>query len=182
MRKPHLATAHRYFEKYMQMGGVAIDATCGNGHDTYFIAKIAPMGTIFAVDRQKEALEKAKELLAPLQANIQWVCGCHSKIGDIMPPNSVDLIVYNLGYLPGSDKTVITSADTTLLSLKSACSLLKSGGAIIVTTYSGHPGGAEEEAAVIAFARSLPKSEFEVEQHRWLNWENGPTVLRINKM
>lgn len=182
MRKPHLATAHRYFEKYMQKDGVAIDATCGNGYDTYFIAKIAPNGTIFAMDRQKEALDKAKELLAPLHANIHWVWGCHSKICDMMPPNSVDLIVYNLGYLPGSDKTVITGANTTLLSLKSACTLLKEGGAIIVTTYSGHPGGAEEEAAVIDFARSLPKSEFEVEQHIWLNWEKGPTVLRLNKM
>ena len=35
-----------YFEKIVNDGDVIIDATCGNGHDTLYLAKLTPGGTI----------------------------------------------------------------------------------------------------------------------------------------
>lgn len=186
MRKPHLAYSHNYIRQHLHEDGVAIDATCGNGHDTLLLAQIATKGVVIAMDCQASALKSAKALIEShspdMAARILWQEGCHSEIGENMASGSVDLIVYNLGYLPGGDKSVITKTETTLKSLNRACALLKQGGAILVTTYSGHEGGQPEEEAVVAFARQLPKQEYLTEQHLWLNREKGPTVLSIKKM
>lgn len=51
------------------------------------------------------------------------------------------LVAFNLGYLPGGDKTMITRADTTLLGLEAAERILAPGGLISLVVYVGHPGG-----------------------------------------
>lgn len=51
------------------------------------------------------------------------------------------LIAFNLGYLPGGDKTVITTSKTTLLALEAAERILMPGGLISMVVYIGHPGG-----------------------------------------
>ena len=56
------------------------------------------------------------------------------------------LIVYNLGYLPGSDKLLTTKTSSTLLSVEKALSLIAPNGAISITCYPGHEEGKKEEA------------------------------------
>jgi hypothetical protein len=51
------------------------------------------------------------------------------------------LVAFNLGCLPGGDKTVITVTRTPELALQTASRLLSSGGLISVLVYIGHPGG-----------------------------------------
>lgn len=51
------------------------------------------------------------------------------------------LVAFNLGYLPGGDKTILTSPRTTVAALHAACRVLQSGGLISVMVYIGHPGG-----------------------------------------
>lgn len=51
------------------------------------------------------------------------------------------LVAFNLGYLPGGDKRIITSSASTLLALEAAKDLLLPGGLISVVAYVGHPGG-----------------------------------------
>jgi hypothetical protein len=51
------------------------------------------------------------------------------------------LSIFNLVYLPGGDKTVITVPRTTELALQAASRILSSGGLISVLVYIGHPGG-----------------------------------------
>ena len=51
------------------------------------------------------------------------------------------LVAFNLGYLPGGDKTIITVPKTTELALQAASSIVSSGGLISVLVYIGHPGG-----------------------------------------
>lgn len=51
------------------------------------------------------------------------------------------LIAFNLGYLPGGDKGMITRSETTLLALEAAKRILMPGGLISLVVYVGHPGG-----------------------------------------
>ncbi|GJT57964.1 S-adenosyl-L-methionine-dependent methyltransferases superfamily protein [Tanacetum coccineum] len=48
---------------------------------------------------------------------------------------------FNLGYLPGGDKTLITKSDTTRLAMEVASRIVASGGLISMLVYVGHPGG-----------------------------------------
>ena len=68
----------------------------------------------------------------------------------------VAVVMFNLGYLPGGDKSLVTRPDTTLPALRAALDLLAPGGLVSVVAYPGHFGGAEESEAVEAFLRDLP--------------------------
>ncbi|MBA0816393.1 hypothetical protein Gohar_001059, partial [Gossypium harknessii] len=51
------------------------------------------------------------------------------------------LVAFNLGYLPGGDKGIITTSKTTLLALEVSKKMLILGGLISLVVYVGHPGG-----------------------------------------
>lgn len=53
----------------------------------------------------------------------------------------IRLVAFNLGYLPGGDKTIITQSETTLKALEVAKSIMVPGGLISLVVYVGHPGG-----------------------------------------
>lgn len=51
------------------------------------------------------------------------------------------LVAFNLGYLPGGDKTITTQSQTTVEALHVAKEVLMPGGLISLVVYVGHPGG-----------------------------------------
>ena len=57
-------------------------------------------------------------------------------------------IIFNLGYLPGSDKSIQTQPQSTQRALDVAQQLLHLKGMLLVTAYRGHPGGQEEADCV----------------------------------
>lgn len=111
---------------------------------------------------------------------IEFFEQCHSSFPKVAP-ESIKLMVYNLGYLPKGDKSIITATETTLQSLKTALDLIQPGGAISITTYSGHSGGGEEEDAVLAFAKSLEPALWNPYLHTRLNRPNSPRLLLLQK-
>ncbi len=158
-------------------GPLAIDATAGNGHDTEFLARlVGPMGTVWAFDIQREALLRTASRLRERQISVemQWrsmddvapgmwsteggsgphvVCieASHAEIDDHLPSScrgQIAAIMFNLGYLPGADKSCITTAVSTRAGLDAAFEWLAPGGVLTVVVYPGHPGGGEEAAAV----------------------------------
>jgi hypothetical protein len=60
--------------------------------------------------------------------------------------------IFNLGYLPGGDKTITTTQSNTLRALEATSTLLAPGGILSIVCYPGHPEGAAEAAAVSAWA------------------------------
>jgi hypothetical protein len=58
-------------------------------------------------------------------------------------------VVFNLGYLPGGEKSITTSAESTLGALDAALELLRPGGIISLLVYVGHAGGEEEHRAIL---------------------------------
>src|SRR5512144_1655855 len=59
-----VALAHFFLRVRVKPGDRVMDATCGNGHDTLFLAGLVGAGgTVFAFDVQEQALEKTRQLL-----------------------------------------------------------------------------------------------------------------------
>ncbi len=183
--------AHHYWSLLLRPGDCVCDATCGNGHDTLFLAQRVLSsseidGTVFALDIQSTAVAKTKkrlkEALLPKQMdNISFYTQCHTSFPPTIKEESLSLVVYNLGYLPGGNKDVITETGTTVTSLKKACTLLKIGGALSITCYPGHAKGGIEEKAIFAWAASLAKDEWQCCSHRWENRRRAPSLLLITK-
>lgn len=183
----HLDFAHDLWKKILIAGDTAIDATCGNGHDTIFLAKILndERSTLFAIDIQEDAIKKTEdsfknELPSP-QLSIKFVNQCHSSFPQEIQPHSVKLIVYNLGYLPKGDKALTTLTESTLKSIESAKNLICDGGVISITCYPGHDEGLKEEEALLDYFAQWNRFEWNCSYHRWVNRFRGPTLLLIQK-
>lgn len=184
--RPHLQLAHQYWQQNLAPGESAIDATCGNGHDTLKLCQLAlneTSGHIYGFDIQESALKttslRLTENLAPsLVKRVTLINRCHSDL-TLSNAEPIKLIVYNLGYLPGSDKNLVTRVHTTLQSLQRATELLAPGGLITITCYPGHPEGALEEEALLEFAAKLPQDRWNCCHHRWINRQQPPSLLLI---
>jgi hypothetical protein len=185
----HIDLAHTIWEKIVRPGDTVVDATSGNGHDTLALAKMALTkneGRLFALDLQKDALAscetKLREHLAdPILSRVKLLEQCHSQFPEEIKPGTVSLIVYNLGYLPGGDKSKTTKADTTLQSLQKALLLIQEGGCISITCYPGHSEGLLEEEKLLDFAMQLDPSRFSICHHRWVNRKKSPSLLLIQR-
>jgi hypothetical protein len=181
--KPHIEHAHALWKEHLEQNDLAIDATCGNGHDSVVLAKLTG-GNLWALDIQEKAIENTKgrlkaELDEDLFSKVQFHLGCHSKFPDAIKKGAVKLVVYNLGYLPGSDKAVVTERDTTITSLNNALLLLKAHGLLSITCYPRHDAGQKETEAVLSWAASLDKSMWVVEHKVWPQRERSPSLLII---
>lgn len=177
-----------YWEKLLQKDDVVIDATIGNGKDTLTLCSIMDRlggGKVIGIDIQKEALERTSnrinEQLPNFIANLELHLRSHEIFPDTIAPSSVKLIVYNLGYLPGGDKTLTTKTSTTLISIENALTLLKSGGCLSITCYPGHSEGEIEYGQICALTSSLCKETYCVCQHIFSNRKKSPVLILIQK-
>lgn len=164
-----LRTAHAAWREYAGPGDAVLDATAGNGHDTLFLAGLTgPAGLVLAVDKQAEALDRTAARLeqAGLSARVRLLRGEHRELARLLageiPAGGLALAVFNLGFLPGGDKTVKTDAASTLAALDAAWPLLRAGGLLSVHAYAGHEGAREEADAVAAWMKALAWREAQV--------------------
>ena len=89
----------------------------------------------------------------------------------------VKLVVFNLGYLPGADKSVTTLTSSTLDAVQSALELLAKDGLVCITMYSGHQQGAEEKHALLEFAENLDSKYWHVSYISMLNQRKNPPEI-----
>lgn len=181
-RSWHLDAAHALWQKTLHENDTAIDATAGNGHDTLVLSRMIKTGKLYAIDIQQEALRKTKEKIEQNNSGyeqIVYINASHATFPDSIPLHSVRLIVYNLGYLPGGDKSLTTQTSSTLKSLENALDLLMPGGALSLMLYPGHEEGEKEAAAVVEFAKKLPKIKYEVIHHKHPDNPKSPSLLWV---
>ena len=173
MKRP-LEMAHDFLAEVVTKEDIVVDATMGNGHDTLFLAKLAKQ--VFAFDIQEQALEKTQERLhqAGLK-NTSLILQGHETVNQYV--SEVKAAIFNLGYLPSADKSVITQPQTTIEALEKLCQLLVKGGRIAIMIYYGHEGGDVERDAVLDFVSQLPQQEYTATIYRTLNQINNPPFL-----
>jgi hypothetical protein len=179
----HLQIAHHLWKKLLLPSDNAIDATCGNGHDSFVLASLLPKGILFCYDIQKKAIENTKALLKEHSIgsnNIFFIQSSHESFLEVPSSLSIKLITYNLGYLPGGDKSITTKKKSTINSIDQATKIISQSGALSITCYSGHPEGKIEEEAVYSFLDQLDKRKFTVTIHNWPK-EKAPSFIWIVK-
>lgn len=163
------ALAQQMIAEIIRPGDLAIDATVGNGLDTFFLAdQVGPGGHVVGFDIQEIAHHRTSVILgeAGLLSRVKLVHTGHEHLIEHLPPaghGQVKAIMFNLGYLPRGDKNIITVPQTTIPALDAAAHCLCPGGRMSVLIYPGHAGGAEEASAVEQWAQSLNRVDFDLE-------------------
>lgn len=173
MKRP-LEMAHDFLAQVITQEDIVVDATMGNGHDTLFLAKLAKQ--VYAFDIQEQALEKTSQRLQEAGlTNAELILQGHETVDQFV--GEVKAAIFNLGYLPSADKSIITQPQTTLEALDKLCHMLVKGGRIAIMIYYGHDGGDIERDAVLNYVSQLPQQEYTATIYRTLNQINNPPFL-----
>jgi SAM-dependent methyltransferase len=167
--------SHDIVLRYLNKFDAAVDATLGNGYDTDFLSR--NFKRVFAFDIQGSAVESYK---LKNKDNVTLINKSHEELKNYVG-TSIDCVMYNLGFLPGGDKSITTEAHSTLLSLKDALNILNPGGLISIAVYIGHEEGRKEKDAIFSFIQNLPKREYGVLVHSFANRNNSPLLIIIEK-
>lgn len=185
-----LSMAHKWIAERVQPGDTVIDATAGGGVDTLALAElVGPRGMVHAFDIQQEALDRTRERLSSYTyqeklPEVKLHLASHAHMAEAVGPTAagkVAAVMFNLGYLPGGDESVITVPASTLAALDAALSLLRRGGIVTVALYPGHPGGANEAAIVEGWAAALPGAMYAAVLYRQPQRDTAPYLIAVEK-
>jgi len=180
--------AHQCIKQHLNIGDIAIDATIGNGHDTLFLSsQVGSEGQVFGFDVQAQAIEATQEKLEyeKVAKNTQLFHISHSEMKQHIPVSfhgKIKAVMFNLGYLPGSDKTVITQASSTLSALNQSLQLLADKGIITVAAYPGHAGGDTESNLISQWCEQLKPEQYSFELIHSSDKPTAPRLFIIKKL
>ena len=166
-----LSLNDKLFRESVPEGGLCIDATAGNGHDTVKLCGlVGPDGRVKAFDIQPRAVENTKKRLKELGLdNAEVILDSHANMDKYAGPGTVDFIVFNLGWLPGGDHSVFTHADSTTAAIEAGLRLLRDGGKISLSIYYGGRSGYEERDALLEYLAGLDPNRYTVLLTRFYN-------------
>jgi len=168
-------------KRTLKEDSIVVDATVGNGYDTLFLKKqLNNQGFLYGFDIQEKAIETTKERLIKndCYSGVKLIHDSHENFRQYVE-GPVDLILYNLGYLPKGDKAITTESTETLKSVKEGMTLLKSGGVIIITVYPGHLPGALELEVLSDYLETINQKKYGVMKVDFFNYKNKPPVVFI---
>ena len=170
--------------RFLVPGDIAVDATMGNGHDTEMLCRlVGEGGHVYAFDIQEDAVENTRARLsqAGLLARATLFCCGHQFMAEKVN-KAVNAVMFNLGWLPGGNKSITTQWDTTREAVQQALSLLAPEGICAICVYPGHPAGDYERLQLNQMLSSLRPQEFNVLHHRFINAGKGaPECYIIQK-
>ncbi|MGI6713011.1 MAG: class I SAM-dependent methyltransferase [Bacillota bacterium] len=175
--------SHWLLKNIVNEGDIVIDATAGNGHDTLFLAKlVGDTGKVWAFDIQQPAILQTQRLLDQkgLGHRVNIMHMGHQFIEHFIN-GSVKAVIFNLGYLPGGQKEIITLPETTIKAFGQSLNLLCPGGIVCLSVYWTHSGGLAERNAVEEFAASLSGKLWDVTKISFPNKNSAPFVLAVQK-
>lgn len=183
-----LPFARQLIEKAVSPGDCVIDATLGNGHDTLFLANlIGDSGMVYGFDIQEEAIFNTRKRLLNKQLadRITLFHKGHEHILTSIPEShhgKIKAAIFNLGYLPGGDKTIVTTPLTTISAIKQLLELMAPEGIIVLVIYHGHLEGAIEREELLQFVKELDQKAAHVLQYQFINQKNNPPfIIAIEK-
>lgn len=182
MLKNAVELSHFYLKQFVKDGSIVVDATCGNGGDTVFLAElVGKNGLVFGFDIQEAAINNTKTRLEneALSDRVRLFLDGHEHMEEYISDCLVDAFVFNLGYLPKGDHSLHTKADTTILAIQTALKHLKKEGIIAVSIYHGGDSGYEERDGVLSYLKALDKHAYNVIIHQYSNKPNDPPILAL---
>ena len=162
-------------------GDVAVDFTMGNGHDTEFLSKtVGPQGHVFAFDVQEMALASTSENLraAGCPDNYTLILDSHHNVKKYVDV-PIKAGMFNLGYLPGGDKSITTLRESTLKAVDAAIELLDDDGIILIAVYPGHDEGTVEGNLLHEKLSQISRFKLCISQFKIINSPTSPFFFII---
>ncbi len=177
-----LLSMHKLFlASHIKEGDTVADFTMGNGHDTLWLAEqVGKSGHVYAFDIQKAALEQTESRLreAGVEQRCSLIFDSHENSEQYIR-EPLNASVFNLGWLPGSDRTLTTRHESTMKAVDAAIRLCAPDGIVLVAVYPGHPEGEREGILLSERLSSLNRRAFSVTQFRILNSPTSPFFFAI---
>lgn len=168
----------------LENGMIAVDATIGNGNDTLELAiGVGSSGKVYGFDIQKVAIENTRKLLINnnMESRVHLIHESHEKLLEYID-EKIDLAIFNLGYLPRGDHSIITKSESTIKAMESILNNLNENGILIVVVYYGHEGGKKEKEDLESYLNNLDQKRFTVLKMDFINQANNPPfVFHIEK-
>lgn len=161
---------------HIKKGGVAVDFTMGNGHDTLWLSEaMGENGKVYAFDIQPQALESSRRLLESANApeNYTLILDSHSNVLDYVS-EKICIGMFNLGFLPGGDKSITTKRETTMVAIRAAIDLLDDDGALLIAVYPGHAEGTIEGELIEEELSGLNRKELCASKFKIVNSPTSP--------
>ncbi len=158
-----LTINEKFFREHAPRGGFCIDATAGNGHDTAALCSlVGEGGRVLAFDIQERAVENTRARLRGLGLGEigEVVLDSHANMAAYAAPETVDLIVFNLGWLPGGDHSIFTRPESTIKAVEAGLGLLKDGGAMSISVYYGGKNGCEERDVLLEYLKTVDNTRY----------------------
>ena len=177
------AVEKQFIESHIREGGTVVDFTMGNGHDTLWLSeKVGPTGKVYAFDIQPAALASTEALLTSSDCphNYQLILDSHANVEQYVK-EPICAGMFNLGYLPGSDKTVTTLRASTMAAVEAALRLLEDDGGLLIAVYPGHEEGTLEGQMLTEFFAPLDRKKICVSQLRIVNSPTSPFFFLVEK-
>ncbi len=178
-----LTTEKQFLSSHLRKGGVAVDFTMGNGHDTAWLsAQVGEEGKVYAFDIQKQALEQTALTLKKEGSpdNCTLILDSHTEVERYVK-EPICAGMFNLGYLPGSDKSVTTLCSSTMAAVEAALRLLEDGGGLLVAVYPGHAEGTREGEMLESFFSRLDRKKICVSKLKIVNSPTSPFFFLAEK-
>ncbi|PKR84365.1 tRNA (mnm(5)s(2)U34)-methyltransferase [Heyndrickxia camelliae] len=180
--------AHSLLQSAISNGDIAVDATVGNGHDTEMLAKlVGESGHVYGFDVQEDAISNTRKRLndAQLDSRVTLFTKGHETIKESIPKDSQPMItaaIFNLGYLPGGNKNIVTHSNTTISAIEQLLEIMPKEGMIILVVYHGHPEGAMERDELLEYVVKLDQRKAHVLRYEFMNQVNHPPfIIAIEK-
>ncbi len=176
--------SHLFIQNLTDGSGIYIDATAGNGYDTLFIAKMLKKdGFLYSFDISEKAIINTKKLLKENNINsdnIKIINDSHENTDKYITDKKIKAAMFNLGYLPNSDKNTITKAKSTIYAIEMILNMLADKGVVTICSYVGHDGG-EEDREVRGYLLSLDKKAYEISVMEMMGRTGAPVLYLIIK-
>ncbi|MBM7704848.1 class I SAM-dependent methyltransferase [Metabacillus iocasae] len=178
-----LPFARTVLERAVHPGDIVVDATIGNGHDTLFLSNlIGEHGHVYGFDVQQDALEKTAKRLQEhsVYDRVTLFHASHEQFSAFVPPSlkgKVTGAIFNLGYLPGGDKDIVTTPDSTIKAIEQLIDWLAPEGVIVLVIYHGHAEGKVEKQALLQYVQQLDQTLVHVLQYQFINQQNNPPFI-----
>ncbi|QOR65930.1 16S rRNA (cytosine(1402)-N(4))-methyltransferase [Cytobacillus suaedae] len=183
-----LPFARRLLDTAIPEGGIAVDATMGNGHDTLLLAKlVGENGHVYAFDIQSDAIRNTSSRLNEnnLLDRVTLFEKSHGELQESIPTSihgKVNGAIFNLGYLPGGNKEIVTKPTSTIAAIEQLLSIMEVEGIIVLVIYHGHEQGAVERDEILEYVSGIDQQSAHVLEYRFINQANNPPfIIAIEK-
>ena len=171
----------KFILEHLHEGDTAVDFTMGNGHDNEFLSKtVGESGKVYAFDIQASAVESTRKNLAAAGCpdNYTLIHDSHHNVKSYVQ-EPIKAGMFNLGYLPGGDKSITTMRTTTLPAIEAAIELLGKDAILLIAVYPGHPEGDAEGREITDYLSTLSRFKVCCTKVQIINSPTSPYFMMI---